>query len=225
MKLISKIIFILILHGLFLTSHAQIRNDATLPVELVYFYAEICQDSIVLRFGTATEVSNFGFEIHRLQNSSIFEVIGFVDGNGNSNSPKDYSFTDSLVEMTGIVYYRLRQIDFDGTSELSDTVIVDFLNSVKLENSNIPEQFYVSNNYPNPFNPLTKFNFDIPNQQMLKINLYDLNGRLVKEIIDHEFLAGSYSLLLDFDNFSSGIYFVRFESQKNIVTKSVTYIK
>ena len=74
---------------------------------------DVFEDSVLLKFGTATEVSNYGFEIQRAQNNLNFQIIGFVEGNGNSNSPKHYTFSDSLVEMTGIVYYRLKQIDFD----------------------------------------------------------------------------------------------------------------
>jgi len=214
-----------ILFGLLLPLNAKCKNDITLPVELVYFFAEVYEDSVRLKFGTATEVSNYGFEIQRAQNGLSFEAIGFVDGNGNSNSPKDYTFTDSLVDMSGIVYYRLRQIDFDGASELSDTVTIDFLSSITLESPNIPQQFKVSNNYPNPFNPATKINFELPSLQNLNIYLYDIDGKLVKEIASQEFLPGIYQLYLDFSSYSSGIYFVRFESQKNVVTKSLTFVK
>lgn len=225
MKMLSKIFLILILYGVLSTLNAQYNKDRTLPVELVYFFAESYEDSILLKFGTATEVSNYGFEIQRAQNNFIFNIIGFVEGNGNSNSPKHYTFADSLVEMTGIIYYRLKQIDFDGTSAYSDTVTVDFLSSITLESSNIPSQFSISNNYPNPFNPATKINFELPFQQALKINLFDVRGKLVKEIASQEFLPGIYQLYLDFSLYSSGIYFVRFESQNNVVTKRMTFVK
>lgn len=223
--MLSKIFLILILYGVLSTLNAQYNKGRTLPVELVYFFAESYEDSILLKFGTATEVSNYGFEIQRAQNNLIFNIIGFVEGNGNSNSPKHYTFADSLVEMTGIIYYRLKQIDFDGTSAYSDTVTVDFLSSITLESSNIPSQFSISNNYPNPFNPATKINFELPFQQALKINLFDVRGKLVKEIASQEFLPGIYQLYLDFSIYSSGIYFVRFESQNNVVTKRMTFVK
>ena len=224
-KILSKIFLIFIFYGLFLPLNAQHKQDGTLPVELIYFYAETYEDSVLLKWGTATEVSNYGFDIERSINNFNFQTIGFVEGSGNSNSPKHYTFSDSLIEMSGIVYYRLKQIDFIGSFEYSDTVIVDFSSSITLESSNIPSQFNVSNNYPNPFNPATKINFELPFRQILKINLFDIGGKLVKEIASQEFLPGIYQLYLDFSCYSSGIYFVRFESQKNVVTKSITFVK
>lgn len=224
-KILFKIFLILIFYELSFSLNAQNKQHGTLPVELIYFYGEIHEDSVLLKWGTATEVSNYGFDIERATNDFNFQTIGFVEGSGNSNSPKHYTFSDSLVEMTGIVYYRLKQIDFIGSFEYSDTAIVDFLSSITLESSNIPTQFYVSANYPNPFNPATRINFELPFRQNLRINLYDINGKLLEEIASQEFLPGVYQLYLDFSPYSSGIYFVRFESQKNVVTKSITFVK
>jgi hypothetical protein len=224
-KILSKIFLIFIFYGFSFTINAQSKQDSTLPVELIYFYSEMYEDSVLLKWGTATEVSNYGFDIERSINNFNFQTIGFVEGSGNSNSPKHYTFADSLVEMTGIVYYRLKQIDFIGSFEYSDTVTVNFSSSITLESSNVPSQFNVSNNYPNPFNPVTKMNVELPSRQILKINLYDIGGKLVKEIISQEFLPGTYQLYIDFSAYSSGIYFVRFESQKNAVTKRIAFVK
>lgn len=224
-KILSKIFLIIILYGLLAPLSAQYIKGGTLPVELIYFYAETYEDSVLLKWGTATETSNYGYDVERSINNINFQAIGFVEGSGNSNSPKHYTYSDSLVEMSGLVYYRLKQIDFIGTFEYSDTVIVDFASSVTLESSDIPAQFSVSNNFPNPFNPLTKINFELPFRQSLTIDLYDIGGKLVKEVISQEFLPGSYQLSLDFRDYSSGIYFVRFESQKNVVTQKITFVK
>lgn len=202
------------------------RQFKTLPVELIYFYGLVESNGVLLKWGTATEVNNFGFEIERSNSSlSVWEMIDFVLGNGTSNVPIDYEYLDSTVNMSGIVFYRLKQVDIIGSFEYSDTVTVDFLSSITLESSNIPSQFSISNNYPNPFNPATKINFELPFQQALKINLFDVRGKLVKEIASQEFLPGVYQLYLDFSIYSSGIYFVRFESQNNVVTKRMTFVK
>ena len=87
----------------------------------------------------------------RLRDSSFndtvqgWEKLGFVEGNGNSNSPKDYSFTDNNAQY-GSYSYRLKQIDTDGQFEYSKIIEVDA--------GNIPDGFVLEQNYPNPFNPI-----------------------------------------------------------------------
>lgn len=90
---------------------------------------------------------------------------------------------------------------------------------------NFAAAFTISKSYPNTFNLLIKTYFWIPQQRLLRINLYDINSKLVKEIAAQEFLPGNYQLLFDFTGYSSGIYFVRFNSQKNIITKQITFTK
>lgn len=232
----SKLFFYSLVLELFVASsffaQSKIENDRSifkpseiLPVELVYFFPADVDSGVILFFGTATEVENYGFDIQRAYSNLIFESIGFVEGNGNSNSPKNYKYFDSTVIKSGTVYYRLKQIDFNGSFDFSDTISVDYLTSIKEENSKESFNFYISNNFPNPFNPSTKINFVLPSYQKLVIDLFDVNGNLVKELASTEFLPGAYSITLDFSEYSSGIYFVRFLSENNIVTKRLVYLK
>ena len=205
--------------------NAQDKTDKTLPVELVYFYAEVYEDSILLKFGTATEVSNYGFEIQRAQNNLNFEMIGFVDGNGNSNSPKDYTFADSLVEMSGIVYYRLKQIDFNGTFDYSDTVSVNLVSDVNLENSSIPNWFELSQNYPNPFNSSTNFQINVAKMSEITMELFDSNGQKIKTLFSGELYPGTYSYQLNMNDFSSGTYLIKFLSNNYSTIKKILLLK
>jgi len=131
----------------------QNPSGTPVPVEIELFSANMVGNTIKLTWQTATEVNNYGFEIERSQTSSMksekWTKIGFVEGHGNSNSPKDYSFLDdkNLVGLDGELQYRLKQIDFDGNYEYSDVV------EVKL-NENI-KAYKLEQNYPNPFNPTT----------------------------------------------------------------------
>src|SRR5690606_23034945 len=97
-----------------------------LPVELSSFSAVIIGSSVKLNWQTETEINNYGFEIERKVGSSQssignYEKIGFVNGNGNSNSPKQYTFTDEGL-MAGKYNYRLKQIDDDGQFEYSKVI-------------------------------------------------------------------------------------------------------
>ncbi len=81
------------------------------PVELVSFNASVKNNSVLLSWKTATEVNNYGFEVERSSNNETFTRYSFVQGSGNSNSDKHYSFTDKNLQ-NGTYYYRLKQIGY-----------------------------------------------------------------------------------------------------------------
>jgi hypothetical protein len=106
------------------------KEEGTLPVELVYFRAFAVSDTIWLQWGTATETNNYGFSVQRSNIDKQFEELGFVPGNVNSFSPKHYEFWDMTIPKKDKYFYRLQQIDIDGKTEYSDTIMVDLLSSV-----------------------------------------------------------------------------------------------
>jgi hypothetical protein len=95
-----------------------------LPVELTAFRGEAAGPGRArLYWTTAQEKNNRGFEVQRAVNGQTWETVGFVAGKGNSSSPQPYSYLD-VTNLTEVVYYRLRQLDFDGTPTLSSVVAV-----------------------------------------------------------------------------------------------------
>lgn len=103
----------------------KLHYDDPMPVTLVSFNAR-AEDSIVrLEWRTTSETNNAGFYIERSANGFHWEDIGFVDGNATTSAVKDYTFRDEQP-VAGLNYYRLRQIDFDGTTERSRVVAVRF---------------------------------------------------------------------------------------------------
>ena len=100
-----------------------------LPVELTSFSATRIGSKVKLNWKTATEVNNYGFDVERSvisngERNLSWETIGFVNGNGNSNSPKNYSFEDKNVT-EGKYCYTIKQIDNDGQFEYSKTIEVN----------------------------------------------------------------------------------------------------
>ena len=174
-----------------------------LPVELSSFTAVVNGNSIILMWRTETEVSNYGFEIQRSQKSNVqsqtsdkWDILGFVAGYGNSNSPKDYSFTDTPEEGTSF-QYRLKQIDTDGQYQYSDIVMVDIA---------APAQFELKQNFPNPFNPATHITYNLPKDGFITIKVYDIVGSEIAMLANEEKKAGSYMVTFDGVNLSSGVY-------------------
>jgi hypothetical protein len=206
---------------------ADAWSQAPLPVELTSFTSNVNGNKVVLNWQTATEVNNYGFEVersaisHQLSaesrqpNADSWSRIGFVQGNGNSNSPKNYSFTD--VPLGGKVFkYRLKQIDFNGAFEYSKevTAVLQNLASYKLEQ-----------NYPNPFNPVTKISYTIPQKAFVRLRVYDMLARQICELVNSDQEAGRYEALFDAANLPSGSYFYKLEAGKYVEVKKLLLVK
>lgn len=151
--------------------HMQITVYAlsTVPIELFDFLAECKKNKNQLRWRTASEINNKAFEIERRTAMGNFEQIGTVKGNGNSTALNEYDFTDE-ESPPGICYYRLKQIDFDGSYKYSNVILVDKAN----ENT---EALI----YPNP-SPTGLFNIDIDEARNSDILIYSLDMKLVKTL-------------------------------------------
>lgn len=185
-------------------------TDGGLPVELNSFTACCFANVVYLNWQTETEVNNFGFEVERSSAENTgWKKIGFISGHGNSNSPKEYSFEDRPAG-GNVFRYRLKQIDTDGKFEYSHTI------EVNLES---PSEFALEQNFPNPFNPVTKIEFSIPADNNVQISVYDVLGREVAILLNEFKRAGIHRIEFDAENLTSGIYFYR------IVSGSFTGLK
>jgi hypothetical protein len=193
----------------------QITNLA-LPVELTFFTGSLNGNNIELRWRTETEVNNYGFDIERSKDNSEWLTIGFTEGHGNSNSPKQYKFIDTEISKSGTYFYRLKQIDNDGTYEYFDLVSVEV---------GVPNNFLLSQNYPNPFNPETRIDFTLPEKQLVNLKVYNTLGELVRELVNEEREAGSYSVTFDVSNLPSGVYIYSIQTSSIAANKKMTILK
>lgn len=186
-----------------------------LPVELSLFTAKAAGTTVQLFWETQTEVSNHGFDIER-KDDSDWKKIGFVEGNGNSNSPKQYSYID-MVPMKGSNEYRLKQVDTDGAFEYSGIVKVEF--------NDIPTEYGLNQNYPNPFNPSTTLSFKLPKSDYVKIRVYDILGNLVAIPAEGTFDAGNHTVTFDATGFAGGVYICRMESGGTSFQRKLSLLK
>jgi len=192
-----------------------VENENPFPVELNSFSASAIGKDVKLSWKTVTEVNNYGFEIERSVLNSEWYKIGFVNGNGNSNSPKDYSFVDTKVN-AGKYSYRLKQIDNDGKFEYSKTIEIDVNNEKKFE---------LSQNYPNPFNPATTIQFRLPQTGLVKLPLFNILGQEVRTLVNEFMEAGTHSVNFDASELNSGIYIYKLESGSFNQTKKMILVK
>ena len=141
-------------------------NLNVVPVELISFSAETDGSQVDLSWTTASEVNNDFFEVEHSTDYENFEVIGTLQGKGNSNDLNNYTFTDPNP-VIGINVYRLKQVDYDGTSSLSNLEVID----ISSEDQTIAIG-------PNPFIETIRIN---SNKKLddVKVSIYDTFGKLV----------------------------------------------
>ncbi|MBL1213102.1 MAG: PKD domain-containing protein [Ignavibacteriae bacterium] len=181
---------------------AVFGETGVVPVELTGFSASLVNGTVQLEWTTATETNNSGFSIEKSVDNVNFNSISFVDGNGTTAKTSNYSYVDTKVNSSN-AYYRLKQIDFDGSYSYSNVVEVDL---------NIPADFSISQNYPNPFNPSTTIKFGLPVESKVTINLFNTLGERVAQIANSDFAAGNQRIDFNASNLSSGVYFYTIEA-------------
>ena len=196
----------------------SLQTEAPLPIELSSFSATTIGSTVKLSWKTETEVNNYGFDVERYALSAerqAWNKIGFVNGNGNSNSPKSYSFVDDKVN-AGKYSYRLKQIDNDGQFEYSKAIEVDF---------GAPKKFELSQNYPNPFNPVTTIHFNLPEAGNVKLTLFNILGQEIKTLINEFKESGVHTINFDASELNSGMYIYELESGSFVQTRKMTLVK
>ena len=190
------------------------------PVELTSFKASVNNGSVLLTWETATETNNSGFAIERSADKSNFTEIGFVNGQGTTTEKTSYSFTDDNVN-TGAYYYRLKQVDLDGSFSYSSIAEIEI---------SIPNEFTLNQNYPNPFNPTTTITFGLPVESNVSVRIFNIVGQELASIAQGSYTAGTHNIEFNAKELSSGIYFYRLEANgidgsKFISTKKMTILK
>jgi hypothetical protein len=177
-------------------------SELPLPVELTSFTANTGNGKINLNWKTATELNNIGFDIERSVNKSVWTKIAHVDGNGNSNSEKNYSYVDKSVSQAGKYYFRLKQIDNNNSYKYSNIVETDLVS---------PSVFVLNQNYPNPFNPSTTISYRLKEKGFVNLNVYDIKGALIKVLVNEIKEGGYYEMEFDGKGLASGVYIYRIE--------------
>ena len=192
-------------------------TGAGLPIELLYLQAYPVDNSFIkVDWATATEINNAGFEVLRSTDGINFSQIGdFVVGAGNSSQVETYYHNDYDVVPNQIYYYRLKQVDFDGASELTDIV------SAMITKSGI---FTISEFIPNPSSNDSKIKVVTDKEKDLNITVYNTLGQ-VMTTADHHVIGGSNTIDFDFNLLADGTYYAiikadnEFHSRKLILTK------
>jgi len=187
------------------------NRETLLPIELVSFTATCDGRSALVEWTTATEKNNDYFSLERSDDAINFTEIARVAGAGNSIEPLDYSYTDYGIH-GGDNYYRLVQVDYDGTRTVSDIVVATCIDTEVGE----PDV----QAFPNPFNgelTVVLNNFD---NRPARIEVYDMLGKLIY-VQKAEAPQNSFETILNLSNLPPAAYNIRVSTNDFVINKNV----
>ncbi len=177
-------------------------NNNPLPVTILSFNAMPKGGDVLVNWITASETNNKGFEVERSVDGKTFTAAGFVEGKGSASENNNYLFTDASAFMnTGVstLYYRLKQVDFDGKETYSNMVMVS-------NRTGIIEGLGIS---PNPFTNQVAVTIQSSVSGTATIQVLDMQGRVVAQKAEMVY-AGSTTVKTDnLDALANGVYFVK----------------
>jgi hypothetical protein len=198
--------------------------DTRLPIELTSFTGQAHEDAVELQWRTASELNSQGFFVERAIADRAGDVgpwqgIGFVDGHGTTGEPHQYRFTDEIemlyrsmfyqIDEDVALYYRLKHLDLDGKFLYSDPIRVALIGSDLTVAQTVGLRPRLDQNYPNPFQESTTIDYRITEQAAVKLELYDLQGRNLRTLVDAEQSPGLYHVRLDATGLAPGTYYYK----------------
>lgn len=182
------------------------------PIQLASFNATVTSThAVLLEWLTLSEINNYGFEIQRHGIGEEFASLPgvFIQGHGTTVDPHYYSYTDGTAG-AGQWWYRLKQIDLNGSFTFGPEVMVNTLTSVG--SNERPTQFALHQNYPNPFNPATEISYAVPQDVHVKLEVFNSFGQQVALLVDRNQEVGNYTVTFDAQKLASGLYFYRMQA-------------
>lgn len=169
-----------------------------LPVDLIRFNGVLQDDAVHLDWATGSEINSDYFIIERSTDGQHYYPIGRMEATGNSFVEVNYHFIDENP-IKGNGYYRLRQVDYDGSFEYHKTVVVNSLTASVMERINI---------FPNPADNNVRFNITSEENIIYQVQIIDARGRNVKQFIVQT-AEGQQTVTVDVSGLSSGNYAVK----------------
>jgi len=194
--------------------------DDPLPVELTSFDAIAGENSIMVVWRTASESRIDYYEVDRKYGASDWRALGSVNGLGDSPTGHHYSFTDETAA-AGVTYsYRLIIHGVDGSE-----VVHSQIASATIQPAAAPGEFALYQNYPNPFNPTTTISFNIGENSIVRLSVFDLLGREVAVLVNGQMNSGAFTVTFDASQMAGGVYFYRLEAGSFTAVRRLMLLK
>jgi hypothetical protein len=186
-------------------------SPITLPIKLVNFDAKYNQPNVDLNWSTAQEVNFNRFVIETSADGANFNEAGIVFGNGESDSPKNYSFQDKNIKASkGFIYYRLRSVDNDGRFSYS---------AVRIIRIGASASSMSLTTYPNPV--VTDVKVTLPSNwqgKTIKLEIYNANGQKMQELVSTN---ASQTEIMNLSKMNKGLYIVKASCENEIAMQKL----
>ena len=189
------------------------------PVVLASFEAIGDQGCIILDWVTASELNCHRWEIHRGdREDGQYDKIGELPGHGSTETTHTYRWVDRNVTHEVTYYYKLKQIDLDGSSTWTSIVSA-------AASAAVPTDFVLRQNYPNPFNPATNISYAVPRDVHVTVKIYNVQGAEVATLVDADQTTSFYTISWNAEDLASGVYFCTLQAGEFEKTIKMTFVK
>jgi|GEM_PF-1343831 len=198
----------------------HIMHEFLVPLELSSFEAIAGQEMVELKWRVESERNNAGFRIIR-----DGDEIAYVEGQGDTESPRSYSWIDHDVT-AGVTYtYQIASVALDGSVEMHDLTATATPTA-----ATVPTSYALAQNYPNPFNADTQIEFSLAQAGYTTLKIYNTTGQLVRTLVDGHLDARVHKVRWDGRNSSnelvaSGVYFYRLTSGTFAETRKMSFLR
>jgi hypothetical protein len=180
---------------------------SALPVTLINFDGRLDNKKVILSWSTAGEINNKGFAVEKSMDGQNFSTIGFVAGKGNSAVVNDYNFNDVKV-LSGANFYRLEQTDIDNRFTYSSTIKIDYSR-------------FAWAVLGNPASGNSWIQLQLDRKAHISVQVFSINGKFIQHIDKGNVSPGTYSIPLNINNLSSGMYVIKLTADNRSYTKKI----
>lgn len=202
------------------------NSGPPLPIQLASLTGtSVSGQGVMLQWSTLSETDAYGFEVQKsaARTGSYQSIPGsFVNAHGTTTVPQKYGYTDNSPG-AGTVYYRLKQLDLDGTFRYSDGIAVDVASGIA--GRLFPTEFSLSQGYPNPFNPSTNIKYGLPQKAFVTMEVFSTLGQRVATLINEQEEAGYHQITFNASGLASGAYFYSITAGDYHASKGLVLLK
>jgi len=202
------------------------NSGPPLPIQLASLTGtDVSGRGVLIQWSTLSETNAYGFEVQKsaVQTGGYQSIQGsFVSAHGTTTVTQRYSYTDAAPG-TGTVYYRLKQLNLDGTFLYSDGIAVNVATGVAAEG--FPTEFSLSQSYPNPFNPSATIKYGLPQKAFVTLEVFTTLGQRVATLVSEQEDAGYHEASFNASGLASGAYFYTITAGDYHASKKLVLLK